>query len=339
MSRRTISLLVLIAAFVLLIVLVPGVLLSAFAGILLAVMLRGSGNWIAHRLGLAEGWGLAIFSLALAGGIVLFFWFAAAALAQQVSQLLDELPRAVEAVRTYVDENGWLQRLMDSIDLQNILPSSAGALSTVSATFGLFGSLLIILFVGVYGATSPRTYVNGATMLLAPSLRPRGKRMLLEAGKALRGWLRAEFVSMAVVGVLTGLGLWALEIPLALLLAVLAGALTFIPTLGPILAAVPAVLVSLALGPTTVAWVIGLYLAVQAVESYLVTPRVQQEAVSLPPALTIAIQLLFGTLFGALGLALATPIAAMVLRVVRIFYVEEYLDEEPASEAGTLIRA
>src|SRR5690606_44568 len=122
-----------------------------------------------------------------------------------------------------------------------------------------------------------------------------------------------QLISMTVVGVLTGAGLWLLGLPLAFILGALAALLAFIPNIGPVLAAVPAVLLALADGPTTVLWVIGIYVGVQAVESYLITPVVQQESVSLPPALTISFQLLMGVLYGILGLALATPLAALGL--------------------------
>ena len=137
---------------------------------------------------------------------------------------------------------------------------------------------------------------------------------------------------MAAIGVLTGFGLWLLDVPFMLLLAVLAAVLTFIPNIGPVLASVPAVLLGLSDGLDHALWIVGLYVGVQAVEGYLVTPRVQQEAVSLPPVLTISFQFLFGLLFGVLGLALAVPLAAVVLRLVQKFYVGEYLDREAAAD-------
>jgi predicted PurR-regulated permease PerM len=107
---------------------------------------------------------------------------------------------------------------------------------------------------------------------------------------------------------------------------VLAALLTFIPNIGPVIAAVPAVLLALTSGLHTAFLVVGLYALVQTIESYFVTPHVQQEAVALPPALTIVVQVLFGVLFGILGLALATPLAAVALRVGQRHYVRDYLE-------------
>ncbi|WP_294641758.1 AI-2E family transporter [uncultured Aureimonas sp.] len=328
MSRRAVAVAVLAVAFLIVLWTAPDVLLVVFAGILMAVFLRGGGEWIARKLNIRGGYGLAIFAVALAVGTLLFFGLAGAALAAQVQEFWDKLPGAVSTARGYVDGHPWVAKTIDSLDPSSLAPSGESATAAFSSTLGAFGNVVVIVFIGLYGAVSPRTYVGGTTALVAPSQRPKFRSMIDEAGVALRGWLRAQFVSMSVVGVLTGLGLWALGVPLAPLLAVLAALLTFIPNIGPVLAALPAVLLGLSSGPGTALWVIGLYVAVQTIESYLITPQVQQESVSLPPALTISVQLLFGVLFGILGLGLATPLAAVALRLGRMFYVKEYLDGE-----------
>ncbi|MCB8836804.1 AI-2E family transporter [Aurantimonas sp. VKM B-3413] len=328
MSRRIVSVLVLTSVAILVLWLAPDVLLAVFAGVLLAVFLRGGGDWTAKHVGAGRNIGLTVFSVVLLTAIVAFLAIAGAALADQVQKLIDSFPEALQGARGYVDEHGWLRRLLDLVDAGKLLPSGSGATTAFSATFGALGNAVVIVFVGLYGAISPGIYVRGATRLLAPTLRPKAAKILSEAGVALRGWLKAQFVSMTVVGVLTGLGLWALDVPLALVLAVIAAILTFVPNIGPVLAAVPAVLLGLSEGVSTALWIVALYVAIQTVESYVITPRVQEEAVSLPPALTISVQLLFGVLFGVLGLALATPIAAVLLRVGEKFYVRSYLDQE-----------
>jgi len=337
MSRRTLSVAVLAAALLLVLWFAADVLLVVFAGILVAVFFRGGGNWVADRLGVGRAWGLAAFCIGLALVTALFLTFAGAALALQIQELLDALPSAFKTVRGYVEANGWLRQGIEMLDLERLIPSGSSATSAVSTTFGMVGNAVVIAFVGLYGAINPGVYVRGFTALLAPSLRPKGRSMLTQAGHALQGWLKAQFVSMSVVGVLTALGLWALGVPLALVLAVLAAALTFIPNIGPVLAAVPAVLLGLSEGPVTALWIALLYIAIQTIESYVITPRVQEESVSLPPALTISAQLLFGFLFGILGLALATPLAAVALRLGDRFYVREYLDREAGNEA-TLVQ-
>lgn len=331
-----ISLIVVLALFLLILWLASDIVLVIFAGILFAVFLRGSGDWIAEKTGIREPVGLAIFCIGLALISLGFFVFAGAALADQIQKLIDSLPDALDATRGYIDQHDWMKNTIDEIDFKSLIPSGSRATATLSTTFGAFGNFVVILFVGLYGAFSPRTYTSGFVALLAPGLRPRMRSILAEAGAALRDWLKAQFISMAVIGILTWIGLWALGIPLAPILAVLAAILTFIPNIGPILAAIPAVLLGVADSPVTALWIVGLYCAVQGVESYLITPNIQRQAVSLPPALTISVQMLFGVLFGILGLAMATPFAAVALRVGKKFYVEDYLDADTDGRVSDL---
>jgi predicted PurR-regulated permease PerM len=143
---------------------------------------------------------------------------------------------------------------------------------------------------------------------------------------ALAHWLGAQLVSMTIVGVLTWLGLWLIGLPLPFVLGLLAALLTFIPNIGPIIAATPAVLLASTQGTTTVVLVILTYLVVQTLESYLITPRLQQESVSLPPALLISSQLFFGVVFGLVGLILATPATVLFMTLTNEVYRKDYLE-------------
>jgi predicted PurR-regulated permease PerM len=135
-------------------------------------------------------------------------------------------------------------------------------------------------------------------------------------------------VSMVEVGVLIWVGLWLLGVPAAAALAFLAMMLGFIPNIGPIISAVPAILAGEIQGGLMMAvYVALLYLVVQAFDGYLVTPLVQQETVSLPPALTLTVQLIMGFSFGILGLLLAVPLAVVALVLVQMLYIKDILGE------------
>ena len=149
--------------------------------------------------------------------------------------------------------------------------------------------------------------------------------MTAEAGHSLRGWLIGQSIGMAVAGTLTWLGLWALGVPLAGLLGTIVGLLNFIPVLGPLIGAVPAVLLALTESPTKALWVIGLVLAVQNAEGNFLTPMVQSRTADIPPALLLLVQVLAGGLFGLLGIALAAPLTALGLCWRKRGYVEGWL--------------
>lgn len=335
MSTRSTSLLVLLACLAALLV-VPDVLLIVFAGILLAVLLHGGGHWIAARLGVADGWGVGLFLLGIVIAFAVFGLAVAPAVAEQVDELTRRIPEALESLRARVADYDWGPPLLDRLT-PDLFVSSEGrtaALSAVSSTFGALGNFVVILFIGLYGALDPSVYRRGLTLLLAPSIRDRGDDVLRATAATLRNWLAAQFTAMTVVGVLTGLGLWLAGVPLAFALGLIAGLLAFIPNIGPVLAIAPALLLALPDGRDAMLIVLAIYVGVQALESYVVTPLLQQEKVSLPPALIIAAQLLFGVLFGILGLALATPIAAALMTITQRAYVRDYLEREARSPAG-----
>ncbi len=331
-TRRTISLVVLAAALILLLLVAPDVLLVIFAGILFAVFFGGGGGWIARKTGMSRPLGIGLFILLILialGGAMLGF---APAMAEQFDQLTEEIPAAFESLRERVEQYSWGERLTGAIDPSSLMSSESGlaAASAVTGTFGALGNFVIMLFIGIYGAINPGLYRSGVLALLAPSLRPRADEVMDKAGNTLRSWLTAQLMAMAAVGVLTGLGLWLIGIPLAFILGLIAGLLAFIPNIGPVLAAVPGILLAFPEGQSTVLMVLGVYVAVQALESYILTPLIQQEKVSMPPALIITAQLLLGVLFGILGLAMATPLAAVGMTLIGALYVDDYLEQERA---------
>ena len=138
---------------------------------------------------------------------------------------------------------------------------------------------------------------------------------------------------MAVVTLLVGVGLFALGVPLALTLALFAGLLNFVPYIGALAGAVPAVLVSMAQSPTLALWVAALFMTVQIIEGNVIAPLVQKTTGTLPPALTIVSQTILGTLFGGLGLILATPFMAALLVAVRMIYVEGIMENQARSSS------
>ncbi len=194
----------------------------------------------------------------------------------------------------------------------------------------LYGAadVLIVAAIGVYFAISPGLYRKGVLLLVPPAGRERAGEVMKVTGDALWLWLLGQLVAMALVGVATWVGLWLIGLPAAVQLGVLAGLLDFIPYAGPLLAAMPAVLIGFGESPTMALWVVVVFVVVQQVENYLVQPLVQRSVVDLPPVLTIAVLAVGGLLFGLLGMLLATPITVAVLTAINMLYVEDQLGAE-----------
>ncbi|BBK36822.1 AI-2E family transporter [Allostella sp. ATCC 35155] len=330
MTKRAISLLALSAALAAVLVLAPDVLLIVIAGVLLAVFIHGGGSWISAKLGIGEGWGIALFLIAIVAALAGFATAAAPAVAEQANELARRLPEAFNALRDRIADYSWGQKLLDRLAPSSLAMSGAGstAASALSTTFGALGTGIIIFFIGLYAAIDPAAYRRGLTRLLAPSLRARADEILHATAATLRNWLTAQLISMSVVGGLTALALWLAGIPLAFVLGLIAGLLAFIPNIGPVIAITPALLLAVPQGQTAMLLVLGVYVGVQALESYIITPLVQQEKVNLSPAIIITAQLFFGVLFGLLGLMLATPIAAAMITILRLAYVRDFLEHE-----------
>jgi len=217
----------------------------------------------------------------------------------------------------------------------------AGKVATgvVSSTFGIIGNFVVVFGVGLFFALNPKLYSQGLVKLFPISRRPRAAKIMDQMGTQLEWWFVGQLCSMVSIGFLTFVGLSILGVPMAVTLGILAGLMNFIPNFGPILAAAPAVFVAFAphgdqtqLNPALAGWVIVLYVIIQLLEGWVITPFFQQRAVELPPALIIVSQVIFGLLLGPLGLVLATPILATVLVLVRMVYIEDILgDHAPAS--------
>ena len=188
---------------------------------------------------------------------------------------------------------------------------------------------MLVVLLALYLAVQPEAYLRGLRHLFAPPLDASMRDTLEELGHTLRGWLMGQAFAMFVAGTLTWIGLMLIGVPLAGLLATIVALLNFIPVIGPMIGAVPAVLLAMTQAPILALWVIGLVVLVQTVEGNFLTPMVQSRTADLPPALLLVMQVLTGALFGLLGVALAAPLSAMALVLVRRGYTEAWLGWPP----------
>jgi predicted PurR-regulated permease PerM len=312
-------------------------LLLVFAGVLLAIFLRGTSGWLSRHTRLPAGWALAVVLVTLAGLVALSAWLMAPSIATQIDELTRRVPEAADRLSNRLEHYGWGRKLVSQVtdwNLPALRRTLAGATSFLSTSAGVVTSFVVFLFVGLFLAIDPSAYRRGVLRLVPIRKRARAAVVLDEVGGVLGQWLLGKFLSMAVVGGLTYGGLALLGIPLAPTLALLAALLTFIPYVGPLLALVPAILLGWLEGPTQAGYVFALYMGIQLVESYLLTPLVQKRTVSLPPALTIVSQVVMGTLIGGLGIVLATPLAAALLVVVKRAYVQDALGDDSVDQEG-----
>jgi predicted PurR-regulated permease PerM len=310
-----------------------GILLLIFAGILFAVVLDGLTGLIVRRAPVPRGLALGLVLLSLATLVGLGVSLLGSELAQQADQLSETLTKSIQQGRSVLEQYGWGKSLLGTGSPgQPPAAPSAGlmtrAASLISSGVGAIAAPLIVLVIGIYTAIDPTLYRRGFLALIPAARRARAEEVLGASASALRGWLLGRLFSMSVIALTTGLGLWFLGIPMWLSLAVIAFVFNFIPYIGPLLSAVPAILIALSVGGTEAIYVAVLYSVIQLAETYLLTPLVEQYAVSIPPALGLSTQMIFALLFGILGMLLATPLLAVVMVLVKMLYIEDTLGEE-----------
>ncbi len=195
-----------------------------------------------------------------------------------------------------------------------------------STTFGVTLNVAFVLVVGVFFAIDPVFYRQHLARLFPPHMRQRVESILTMMGDTLFQWLQGRAAAMAITGTGTAVVLWLLGVPLALTLGIITGLLTFIPSIGSLVALFLSILVALSQGPVVVVWVVVLYAVLQFIESNMITPIIQQRQTSVPPPLLLSAQLLMAVLTGFLGVLVATPLVAVLIVLIREAYVHDFLE-------------
>jgi predicted PurR-regulated permease PerM len=196
-----------------------------------------------------------------------------------------------------------------------------------------------VLFLGLTFAAQPTVYRKGLLFMVPSRHRTDAAAIVDRIGETLERWLMAQMLTMFAVFVVTSIGLTVIGIQGAFILGIQAGLLAFIPTVGALIAGLIVVLASLASGWVAAASALVLFLGVHALESYILTPIIQRQALEIPPATLFAFQILLGTVFGIWGLALALPLIAIVKVIIDHFKDNEGWTEPSAGSARTSVQS
>jgi len=190
-------------------------------------------------------------------------------------------------------------------------------------TVEALGGILIVIFLSIYLAADPELYRRGVLALLPARRREQGAEVMSRVATVLRKWLVTQLIAMVVIGAVTTTVLLILRVKAAFALGVLAGLFEFIPTVGPLLSAVPSVAMGFLDSPEKAATVAIAYWGIQFLENHILIPLLMKGGMDLPPALTVITQALLALVFGFLGLMVAVPLLATVMVMVQVLYVEQ----------------
>lgn len=331
---RLLGVLALVVAGGAVFVMASGVFLLGFGAVLLAVLLNDLSAALSAHTPLSRSWTLPVVLLGVFGAIALFGWFAGPNLVDQGRQVMELLPQAALTLEQWLA--GWTGG--DAPRIRDALPSAEALVGTlpgiVTRTFGTLGTLAVVIALAIYLALDPTRYRDGAVCVFTPSRREGVRDCLDRIGLALGRWVRGQLLAAIIMGVSAYVVLSLLGVPLALSLAVLTGALEFVPYVGAIVAAIPVVLVALTESWSLAGYALAAYVALQVLEGYLIVPLVQRRAIRVPPAVILFSQVLLGVLFGVVGIILATPLVAVLAVLYRALYQEAVLEEHAPASAG-----
>ncbi|HEU4653844.1 MAG TPA: AI-2E family transporter [Steroidobacteraceae bacterium] len=323
-----------------LLVLARHVFLLLFGGILFAVFFNRLAGYLHDLTHLPRG--VSVFVVIAGTALILFaaFWFRGEQISDQASQLSDQLPRAIQKVWTRASDSDWGQWIAKRLPPPGDMMSNAGgAVARVTGVLASMGGAFVSTFVTIYLtiaiAATPNVYQRGLVLLFPQRLHEQTQSVLAALEDTLWWWLLGRLISMAFVGVATGVGLYLLGVPLAFVLGVFAGLLSFIPNIGPVVSALPAMAMAASQDTQLALYVVALFVGVQIVENYLLDPIIDRKTVYLPPALTIVAQLIMGILAGVVGVTFAAPLIACVMVATDRIYVRGVLgnhDSQVSSE-------
>lgn len=316
-------------------------LLIIFASILLASLLDSCARALGRILPVGRIWRLSLVILVLTGLMAVSAVWGARKVPEQAAFLIRVMDSQLDVLQQHLLSFGVdLFGPEGSRDLSRLFPDHdklfGHAQSAVGTTASVLANTLVVAFLGLLFSFHPVAYRNGLVLLVRPSSRQRAVTVLDEMGSVLRSWLVGQLIRIVLMGVCVWLALYLLGIPGAFLLGAQAGVSNFVPYLGPIVAGIPIALVAMPLGLSKLIWAIGIYTAIQSIEGYIIGPLIQRQAAELSPAWTLAAIVLFGSLFGVLGIALALPLFAVGRVAVLRLYVEDWLGDDlsqrPASQ-------
>jgi predicted PurR-regulated permease PerM len=318
-----------VAALALALYKLSDVVLLIFGAVLVALLMRAIARPLQAETSMSERVSLLASVIGIVGFICLVGYLFGTQIGDQLSSLAVHLPEAAQRISKAVP----LTKLFADSSLGALITN---ALSWGTTIFGAAGALVLVLVGGTYFALKPELYKRGFLILFPEARRPLIESTMNEAGAALRVWLGSQFLAMIVVGVMTATGLVLVGVPSALALGVIAGALEFIPIVGPVLAAIPALLLASSQDWETVAWTLAVFVVVQQTENNLLMPLLVGRAAGVAPAVGLFAVVAIGVLFGPLGLLLGYPLAIVANVAVRKLYVRETLGEkvEIAAQAG-----
>jgi predicted PurR-regulated permease PerM len=302
------------------------VFVVCFGAVLVAALLTLCARPFRHWLKLHNWAALLIAGLLLLGVAGAAAYLFGTRLVLDIQEVASRMEAAQHAIRERLQSSPLgdlaLAKLGgNGVPVTQILASIFSISTTVAA------GVIVSVIAGVYFAAQPTLYLNGLLTLFPPDKRKNAEETATHVANALYLWLEGQFISMALIGSLSALAVWLIGLPSPLALGLIAGITEFIPYVGPILAAIPAILVASTQGPDSILWTIVAYLGIHTLEGNFIAPLIQRQMVYVPPAVMVLGIAAIGFIFGTVAIVFAAPMTVVLFVLIKKLYVREVLHE------------
>jgi predicted PurR-regulated permease PerM len=313
-----------IVAFAAALYVLSDILLLIFGSVLVAVVLRAIARPIRRGTSMSERLALLAAGLGVIAVLGATGYLFGSRISTQLTIVMESLPSALQSL----SKSAPFASMSEFVKGSSIGELVMNAFSWGTTLFGAVATLVIVIVAGIYIAIDPTTYRNGLVKLFPRPTQEQIAATLDDAGEALRLWLGGQLLAMIMVGILIAIGLALVGVPSALALGLIAGVTEFVPIIGPVIGAVPALLLASTENWNLVLWTLAVFVVVQQIESNIIMPLVAGRTVAVPAAVGLFAVVAIGVLFGPLGLLLGYPLAIVTDVAVRRLYVRQALGED-----------
>lgn len=304
------------------------VLLLIFGSVLFAIILLTLAEFIKHHTKFSDKWSLVSSIASITFIITLAVFLINMTVSGQVDDLTHKIPEAWDSIKDKINDYDIGKQFLSQI---KNFKADRGIIATFSNAAGILingiTSLILIIVAGIYIAADPGIYKRGFLKLIPEKNRAHAEDTIDCCYRALKLWLLEKIICMSFIAVFITVGLFIIGFPSAIALGLLAGMGEFIPYIGTLIAAIPALLLAINEGPQMVLWTLIVYIVVQQIQGSVVMPLIQQRIVELPPAVTIFALLVFAALLGPLGILFAEPLTVLFFVLIKKLYIRETLHE------------
>ena len=312
-------------------------LLLVFAGVLLSILFSRMANRVSKITRWSRTWSLmAVLAAIVAILVALAMWIGPQTV-EQFAEMSVTLPQAVQTMLDAIRQTqvgGFVIERLGTVPTQPTTQAMTLVRNGLSGTLGIVVDLFVMLSISVFLALDPGLYRRGLMHLVPLPRRDRVDELLDTLSDGLWRWILATGLSSLIVGIVAGVGMALLGVPLAAALGVIAGLTNIIPNFGPLIAGGIAAIIAFSVSPAIAIATIVLFVVLNQIEGDVVLPLLLKRATNTPPAMTLLAVVIGGLLFGVLGMLLASPLLYVAMTLVMKLYVEDRLgDRSSASEA------